>query len=186
MMKYPKSSTKHMTRYIDSLYWLSFGWRLIWREKSWKITIALLGIVDFEKVQSFTRPASNLIKICLMCSMWIFGPVWLATVSAALVVEPDHMAMAEAASPDCGGCFQHLSTLKHWSHWSHWSQNLAPSKIGNKIGWYWLFGLNRWLVASWYLSSGWFKEIQSKPDSSSWTLKPPQKQKNIWNLQKLS
>jgi hypothetical protein len=61
-------------------------------------------IFDFEQVQSFTLPASNLIKIYPMSSMWIFGPVWLATVSA-LVVEPDHMAMA-SGSPDCGGCFQ--------------------------------------------------------------------------------
>ena len=56
-------------------------------------------IFHFEQVQSFTLPASNLIKICRMSSMWIFGPVWrvwLATVSA-LVVEPDHMAMASGS-----------------------------------------------------------------------------------------
>lgn len=59
----------------------------------------------------------------------------------------------------CGGCFQHFSTLKHWSHWKLVPFYGAPSKIGNKIGW--LYGLNRWLVASWYLSSG-FKQIQTR------------------------
>ena len=153
----PKTSMKHMTLYIDSLYWLSFGWRLIWREKSMRHNCITRYIFHFEKAQSFTLPASNLIKICPMSSMWIFGlwRVWLATVSA-LVVEPDHMAMA-SGSPDCGGSFQpwNIEVIENWSHFMG-----HPAKLATKFGCYW-HGLNKWLVASWYLSSG-FKQIQTR------------------------